>query len=133
MHIANTTNEPVSTPVSFNMAIKLKTECLLMTCRALLTAPSGYSIEARYILDNASSVSFVSERVAQLLSLPHSFQSLSISGIAGATNAGSTNGSNSNSVTQLTVSPVGNLNVSFPISAIIVPRVTCDLPTQPIP
>ena len=120
------------------MAIKLKTECLLMTCRALLTAPSGYSIEARYILDNASSASFVSERVAQLLSLPHSFQSLSISGIAGATNAGSTNagstnGSNSNSVTQLTVSPVGNLNVSFPISAIIIPRVTCDLPTQPIP
>ena len=128
LHIASTTSEPVSTPVSSNMAVKLKTECLLMTCRALLTAPSGYSIEARCLLDNASSASFVSERVAQLLSLPRSFQSLSISGITG-----STNGSNSNSVTQLAVSPIGNLNVSFPISAIIVPRVTCDLPTHPIP
>ena len=127
LHIASTTSEPVSTPVSSNMAIKLKTECLLMTCRALLTAPSGYSIEARCLLDNASSASFVSERVAQL-SLPRSFQSLSISGITG-----STNGSNSNSVTQLAVSPIGNLNVSLPISAIIVPRVTCDLPTNPIP
>lgn len=128
LHIASTMNEPVSTPVSSNMAVKLKTECLLMTCRALLTAPSGYSIEARCLLDNASSASFVSERVAQLLSLPRSFQSLSISGITG-----STNGSNSNSVTQLAVSPIGNLNVSFPISAIIVPRVTCELPTHPIP
>ena len=69
LHIASTTNEPVSTPVSSNMAVKLKTECLLMTCTALLTAPSGYSIEARCLLDNASSASFVSECVAQLLSL----------------------------------------------------------------
>lgn len=57
-----------------------------MTCRALLTAPNGSSIEARCLLDIASSASFVSEHVAHCFLLPHDFQPISISGIMGSAN-----------------------------------------------
>ena len=99
-----------------------------MTCRALLTAPNGSSIEARCLLDNASSASFVSECIAQCLLLPRGFQPISISGITG-----SANNSTSKAVTQLSVSPVSNTERQLSISAIIVSQVTCDLPVNPVP
>ncbi len=51
-----------------NMAIELKSNSLLMTCRVLVNAPDGTSVEVRALLDNASSASFISERLAQTLS-----------------------------------------------------------------
>jgi hypothetical protein len=54
-----------------------------MTCRVLVLAPDGLSVEARILLDSASSPSFASERLAQTLRLPRSTQSFKISGIAG--------------------------------------------------
>ena len=76
-----------STPASTNPASKpvtsaagsLTSNALLMTCRVLVDAPVGSAVEARAILDSASSASFVSERLAQTLYLPRSHQSTKIS------------------------------------------------------
>ncbi len=54
-----------------------------MTCRILVSAPDGTSVEARALLDNASSASFVSERLAQSLRLPRVNQAITVSGIVG--------------------------------------------------
>ena len=54
-------NEPQNGTISSNTAIQLKSNSLLMTCRVLVGAPDGTSVETRALLDNASSASFVSE------------------------------------------------------------------------
>lgn len=99
-----------------------------MTCRILVEAPDGSSIEARALLDSASSALFVSEQLAQSLQLPRSHQSIRISGVAGLT-------------CNLPTQHIANFNVSslhspsrkFNVSAVIVPHVTCNLPLHPIP
>ena len=45
-----------------------------MTRSVLVIAPDGSTVEARALLDCASSASFVSERILQSLSLPRSNQ-----------------------------------------------------------
>ena len=35
----------------------------MTTCRVLIAAPNGYSVEVRALLDSASSASFVSEHL----------------------------------------------------------------------
>ena len=81
------TNAPSSDstvkPVSSNAAAGLASSALLMTCRVLVDAPDGSSVEARAILDSASSASFVSERLSQTLCLPRSHKNTKISGVAG--------------------------------------------------
>ena len=64
-------------------AVWLKSNTSLMTCRVLVCAPDGTRVEARALLDNGSSVSFVSERLAQTLRLPRTSQRARISGVAG--------------------------------------------------
>ena len=56
---------------------------LLMTCYVAIKAPNGSSVEARALLDSASSASFVSERLVQSLRLPRSHRSVHISDVAG--------------------------------------------------
>ena len=51
-----------TTPVSTHAAVGIKSNILLMTCRIMVEAPHGSSVEARALLDSASSASFVSER-----------------------------------------------------------------------
>ena len=46
-------------------AVKLKSSALLMICRVLVSARDGSTIEAGVLLDNASSTSFVSDRLVQ--------------------------------------------------------------------
>ena len=77
------------------------------------------------MLDNGSSASFVSERLAQTLRLPRTSQ---ISGIAGITQHPS-----HQSVASFSVSPIKSPYKKFDVTAIVVPRVTCDLPFNPIP
>ena len=55
-----------------------------MTCRVLVFAAVGSSVEARALLDNGSTSSFVSERLVQNLRLPRSQQNVRVSGIAGS-------------------------------------------------
>ena len=54
-----------TTRIASHTAVRLKSSSLLMTCRVLVSAPDGSTIEARALLDNASSTSFVSERLVQ--------------------------------------------------------------------
>ena len=86
IHLPNST-PPVgsqsATPVSSNAAMNLKSNALLMTCRVSVTASDGSSVKARALLDNASSASFVSERLVQSLSLPRFNQHVRVSGIGG--------------------------------------------------
>ncbi len=49
--------KPNETPVNTYAAMKLKSNALLMTCRVLITAPDGSSVEARALLDNATTLS----------------------------------------------------------------------------
>ena len=119
---------PKPSSVPSNAAIKLASSPLLMTCKVLVTAPDGLTIEARALLDNASSTSFVTERLVQTLHLPQSHQSIQIMGIAGSSPSTPTQ-----SIASLSVSPTFGERNSINISAIVLPTVTCNLPVSPVP
>ena len=108
-------------------ATTVTTNSLLMTCQVTLISPHGSSRKARVLLDSGSSASFVSERMARSLNLPCSRQATRLFGVAGLAH-----GSPSHFVTNFRVSPCSNFKKSFDVSAIILPQVTCDLPTHPI-
>ena len=124
--IAPTPATPV-TSLTANMSSGSGTS-LLMTCRVLSRGANGTSIESRALLDSASSVSFVSERLAQALRLPRSHRNASIQGVAGLSHS-----LHSQSFTTLVVSPLQDPRREITVNAVITPRVTCDLPTQRIP
>ena len=113
--------------VQSHAATELSNSTLLMTCRVLIHGPSDLSVEARAVLDFASSNSFISERIAQILCLPRSHRSSNISGIGGLTCK-----SGIRAVTQFAVPPILRPDKWFKVSAIIMPRVTCDLPVSPV-
>lgn len=54
-----------------------------MTCRVLIFAADGSSVEARALLDNGSTSSLVSECLVQSLRLPCAQHNIRVSGIAG--------------------------------------------------
>ncbi len=78
-----TCNIPVPNMNHSTNATHTQSGSLLMTCRVLTEGPDGSSVEARALLDSASSVSFVSERFAQALCVPRSRQAAKIHGVAG--------------------------------------------------
>ena len=97
----------------------------MMTCMVLVEAPDDSTVKARALLDSASSASFVSERLVKRLCLPRLHQNTTISGIAG--------------LTRNALQAIANLTISstqtgrkFNLTAIVVPRVTCDLPVKPV-
>lgn len=113
--------------VSTSTAVRLRSNLLLMTCRIMVYSPDGSSIEARALLDSASSASFVSERLVQGLCLPQFRQNVRISGIGDF--------SHDNPVQHILsfkISAVGSSVRKIGITAIVVPKVTCDLPTYPV-
>ena len=122
------TTTSTTTPIPSHAAMGIKSNLLLMTCRIAIEAPDGSSIEARALLDSASSVSFVSECLAQSLRLPRSHQSIHISGVAVLMRNSSTQ-----HITNFKVSSLHSPFKKFVVSAVIVPRVTCDLPLHPVP
>jgi hypothetical protein len=65
--------------------------------------------------------------VAQSLHLPCSFQSIYVYGVAGLIH-----GTPNRSISSFTISPIGNPQQQIDVIAIIVPKVTCDLPTHPV-
>ena len=103
-------------PVSSSMASGISSGSLLMTCRVCIEAPDESTVGARALLDSASSASFISERLANTLSLPRSNRRVSISGIAGLSLA-----------THFKLLSTRSPSKKFEVSAIIVPKVTCDL------
>ena len=110
------------------MAAGLSSKSLLMTCRVLADGPDGSSVEARAILDSASSVSFLSEHLSQSLRLPRSQQGVQISGIAGLSH-----NSPLQAVGSLSISAVRSYLKKFKVTAVVVPCVTYDLQLHPIP
>ena len=119
---------PASKPVTSHAAAGLTSNALLMTCHVLVDAPDGSAVEARAILDSASSASFISECLAQTLCLPRSHQSTKISVIAGLSHS-----SPLWSIASVKVSPIRSPCKKMEVSAIVVPRVTRDLPLHPVP
>lgn len=134
LHVEKTTTTNSSDPqqvvstVSANTAVGLSPDSLLMTCRVQAQAPDGSTVEVRALLDSASSVSFISERLAQSLCLPCSPKKIRIDGIAGLSHQ-----SHGQSVTQFILRAKNASNRKFEVTAIIVPRVTRDLPIHPVP
>jgi len=120
--------EASTMPVSTHAAIGIKSDVLLMTCHVLVESPNGSSMKARALLDSASSASFVSERLAQSLSLTRSTQNARISGVAGLVRSNPVQ-----SIANLSVSAIHPRSEKLCITAIVVPRVTCDLPLRPVP
>ena len=123
---SNTSNPRPKAPiVASNAAACLSQNSLLMTCRVLVEVPDGSLVNARALLDSASSASFISERLVNSLCLPRLRQNTTVSGVAGLTH------SSLQALTNVTIlSP--QTNRKFNLTAIIVPRVTCDLPVHPI-
>ena len=66
--------------ISSNAATGFASNALLMTCQLLVHASDGSNVKAHGLLDSAST-SFISDRLAQSLSLPWSSRTVSISGM----------------------------------------------------
>ena len=118
----------VTATASTNAATGFTSNTLLMTCQVLVHSLDGATLKARALLDSASSTSFISERLAQALRLPKSSRSIRISGIAGLSHR-----SPLHSTVSFDVSPTSCKDDKINVSAVAVPRVTSDLPLQPIP
>ena len=79
-------------------------------------------------MDNGSSASFISERLVQSIRLPCAKQSMNISGIGGLSPIYPTK-----SIANFKIAPTSSVERSMDVTAIVVPKVTCDLPTHPVP
>ena len=122
------TEPETSTEVSsIHASVKLRANTLLMTCRVLIVTPDGSSIEVRALLDNASTASFVSERLVQSLSLPRTNQSVRITGIGGLYHKAPIQ-----FVSSFRITSVRSSERVFEVNAVVIPKVSCDLPTNPI-
>ena len=123
-HRAPTVVEPVASHTSTGSNLP---NTLLMTCQVGIKAPNGTLVKVRALLDSGSTTSFVSERVVQSLNLSRRSQCLTVSGIGGTTH-----NSPLSSVSTLEISSLHVPSTKFAITAIVVPRVTCDLPLRPV-
>ena len=94
----------------------------------LVTTPNGFTTQARALLDSASSTFFVSERLTQHLHLPHSRQLAQITGIGGISHQ-----SLGQSVMHFSIASVWSFGGAFEVEAIVLPKVTSDLPLHPVP
>ena len=99
-----------------------------MTCRVLVFAPDGLTIEARALLDNGSTSSFVSECLVQSLRLPRSQCSVCVSGIAR-----SLVGSTLRLIANFQILSTHSNGRKIDLTAVVLPKVTCDLPVTPVP
>lgn len=110
--------------VTSHAATEHNSNVLLMTCKVLVEAPDGSKFEIRGVLDSASSASFISERIVQTLKLPRSHYKSRVSGITGL--------SYHQSIVDINISPVHLPKQKISLSAIVLPRITCDLPVSPV-
>ena len=120
---------PTSTVHSHTAQNSTKSQqALLMTSRVLVVSPGGPTTQVRALLDSASSTSFISERLAQRLHLPPSHETLQIAGFGGLTHQSQTR-----SIASFNITSVWSKSQNIPVEAVVLPRVTCDLPLHPVP
>jgi hypothetical protein len=120
----NPTNIEVSTNTA---ATKFKPSSLLMTCQIFILTRNGSRVRVRALLDGGSSASFISERLVQSLHLPRARQDVSVTGIGGASPAMAVQ-----SITSFKISPTTISEKIIDVTALIAPKIVCDLPTSPI-
>ena len=102
-------------------------QTLLTTCRVLVTTTHGVTTQARALLDSASSTSFISEHLAQSLNLPRSRCAVQVTGIGGMSDQ-----SRTQSYTCFQVSSTWSSDPPMEVEAIILPKVTCQLPVHSV-
>ena len=118
---AKTTHSHVSRSIASNDHV------LLMTCRVVIRTTDNYIIQARALLDSGSSTSFITEHLTQQLHLPRKQRYIQVDGIGGIMNKAS------RSVVQFFVQPLNQSRTSLKVEAIVLPKVTSNLPVNPIP
>ena len=103
---------------------RISSNILLMTCRVLVIAPDGSTVNARALLDSGSTVSFISERLAQALRLPRSAASYNLW----------CSRSCSRELCAINwhfiISPTNSIHKEISVTAVIVPCVTSNLPLK---
>ena len=122
---------PTTTKAISSHASHLETchqQVLLMTYRVKIVAPGGYTTQARALLDSASSTSFITERLAQHLGLRRTRHSLTISGIGGIEARSAARG-----IVSFEITNSQGTSKVIPVEAIVMQRITTDIPTQPSP
>ena len=82
-------------------------------------APDGSAVEARALLDCASSASFVSERLTESLNLPRTNQTTIITGVAGLSRKSAVQ-----SITHFSISSMTSPSEKFDVTTVVV---TCYL------
>ena len=120
-------SDPPPEPVSSNAAAAPASNALLMTSRVVVHTHEGSTAEARTLLDSGSSASFISERLFQGLCLTRSRQSTIIHGIAGISH-----NSPIYTIANFDISSTHNTSRKLGVTAVIVPKFTCDLPLHPV-
>lgn len=121
-------SNPVTIPISTHAAIGIKSNLLLMTCCVVVLSPDGLSVEARALLDSASSTSFVSQRLVDGLHLSCSKQNARIFGVAGLART-----SAPQSIAKFAIHPIQSASNLLDVAAVVTPRVMCDLPLHSVP
>ena len=102
-------------------------QVLLMTCKVQILGQDGSTTQARALLDSASSKSFITERLTQQLGLKRKRVDINISGIGGSLSPLSPRGAVDFRITSL------KSGRHFPVQAIVLCKVTSDLPSSPTP
>ena len=115
------------TRVVANTAVKLKSNTLLITCQVIASSPDGTTTQARALLDTGSAASFVSECLATGLNLTRSHQTFRISGIAGSFPSSQTH-----SAVNLFISSSCQPEKKLNLTAVVLPKITQDLPVSPV-
>ena len=99
-----------------------------MTCQVLVIAPDGSTSRVRALLDSASSASFITERLTQRLRLPRRNYGIKVSGIGGSTTQLTVRGT-----VQCSITRVGQQGKNLDIEAMVLPKITSELPSHPVP
>ena len=99
-------------------------QVLLMTCRVGIRTSHGNTIQAHALLDPVSSTSFITEHLARQLHLSRKQQFVEVDGIGGITDK------SSHSVVQLNVHPSNFGRRNIAVEAVVLPKVTLNLPVR---
>lgn len=105
-------------------------QVMLMTCQVVVTRPGGPACRARALLDTGSSLSFITERLAQRLRLPRKRHNEQIRGIGGARASVSTHGSVR---VQLNGADGYCRSKAIDLEAVVLPQISSEIPAHPVP
>ena len=120
-------NALANTQQTVTLAATVTTKVLLSTACVVLQAPNGQSLTVRALLDSGAEESFVSEYVAQALSLQKRPASVVVSGVGCSTTAVARN--------RISVYLKSNQNSDFcfTVSALVLKKLTTFIPRSEIP